>query len=556
MSSETVRRTDVLVVGGGCGGVAAVLSLVSKGVSCILTEPTDWLGGQLTSQGVPPDEHRWIEGDDGFFGATRRYVAFRGAVRSWYRRHGRLSADARADRRLNPGGGWVSRLCFDPAVGERVLRDMLQPHIECGRLEVLCGANPVRAELNNDRVASVVFRTATGVTSVDAKYVLDATEFGDLYPLVGCRFMLGAEGSDVFGEMHGRGDLGGSTDPADQQAISWCFALEHCPGEDHTIDQPASYESWRSFVPELTPPWPGPLFSWDIDDATDPRHLPMIPPPDEPAEGELELWRYRRLVAGHLHDPPKCDVSLWNIVQTDYFRRPAIAPGSDPYLHRDDVLAEAKEQARCFVRWLQTDAPRHDDGHGYPELKLAGDCLGTSDGFAKAVYVREPRRLLAETILTEKQVGIDQRVADGVDRPGLGERFADSVGIGHYMIDLHPTAAGRNSVYVKAAPFEVPLGALLPKAGQPGSANLIAAGKAIGVSHVANGCTRLHPVEWTIGEAAGSLAAWCLARDVRPHEVRENLGELQGFQASLADDGVELSWPDRVAEGVEEGELR
>nr|WP_246320979.1 FAD-dependent oxidoreductase [Paenibacillus germinis] len=28
--------------------------------------------------------------------------------------------------------------------------------------------------------------------------------------------------------------------------------------------------------------------------------------------------------------------------------------------------------------------------------------------------------------------------------------------------------------------------------------------------HITNGCYRLHPVEWIIGEAAGYLAADCL----------------------------------------------
>ena len=35
--------------------------------SVVLTEEYDWLGGQLTSQAVPPDEHSWVEQ----FGVTR-----------------------------------------------------------------------------------------------------------------------------------------------------------------------------------------------------------------------------------------------------------------------------------------------------------------------------------------------------------------------------------------------------------------------------------------------------------------------------------------------------
>ena len=46
-------RCDILVAGGGTGGVAAALAAAEAGRSVILTEETDWLGGQLTSQAVP-----------------------------------------------------------------------------------------------------------------------------------------------------------------------------------------------------------------------------------------------------------------------------------------------------------------------------------------------------------------------------------------------------------------------------------------------------------------------------------------------------------------------
>jgi hypothetical protein len=57
----TERRCDVLVAGGGLGGVAAALAATARGLDVVMSEPTDWIGGQLTSQAVPPDEHRWIE---------------------------------------------------------------------------------------------------------------------------------------------------------------------------------------------------------------------------------------------------------------------------------------------------------------------------------------------------------------------------------------------------------------------------------------------------------------------------------------------------------------
>ncbi|MFA0741777.1 MAG: hypothetical protein DFNUSKGM_001894, partial [Candidatus Fervidibacter sacchari] len=70
-------RCDVAIIGGGLGGCAAALSATALGRKVILTEETDWLGGQLTAQAVPPDEHPWIEQ----FGCTRRYRKLRNLIR-------------------------------------------------------------------------------------------------------------------------------------------------------------------------------------------------------------------------------------------------------------------------------------------------------------------------------------------------------------------------------------------------------------------------------------------------------------------------------------------
>ena len=76
-------QADVVVIGGGVGGCAAALAAAEAGASVILTEETDWIGGQLTTQITPPDEHGWIER----FGCTASYRRYRDAVRAWYEEH-------------------------------------------------------------------------------------------------------------------------------------------------------------------------------------------------------------------------------------------------------------------------------------------------------------------------------------------------------------------------------------------------------------------------------------------------------------------------------------
>ena len=94
--------------------------------------------------------------------------------------------------------------------------------------------------------------------------------------------------------------------------------------------------------------------------------------------------------------------------------------------------------------------------------------------------------------------------------------FADSVGIGWYPIDIHRSGDDDVGLSCRTRPFQIPLGALIPVR----IVNLIAACKNIGTTHLTNGCYRLHPVEWNIGEAAGALAAFALQQGLSPAAVR------------------------------------
>ena len=91
---------EVLVVGGGTGGVAAALAAARRGRQTCLVEETDWLGGQLTSQGVSAlDEHDLIES----FGGTASYDALRRAIRAHYEERGLDRAAGRRATRDRAG---------------------------------------------------------------------------------------------------------------------------------------------------------------------------------------------------------------------------------------------------------------------------------------------------------------------------------------------------------------------------------------------------------------------------------------------------------------------
>jgi len=134
------------VIGGGVGGFAAALAALRNGRRVILTEETRWIGGQLTAQAVPPDEHPWIEQ----FGCTRSYRAYRESVREYYRRNYPLTDQARARADLNPGNGGVSRLTHEFRVSVAVLEAALAPYLGSGQLLVLLEHVPESA--STDRI--------------------------------------------------------------------------------------------------------------------------------------------------------------------------------------------------------------------------------------------------------------------------------------------------------------------------------------------------------------------------------------------------------------------
>ncbi|HET7559085.1 MAG TPA: FAD-dependent oxidoreductase [Limnochordia bacterium] len=513
-------RAEIAVIGGGTGGFAAALAAARTGRTVVLTEATHWLGGQLTAQAVPPDEHPWIEEH----GCTASYRRFRDGVRRYYRAHLPLSEAARADQRLNPGLGQVSRLCCDPRVALAVLEQMLAPYVLCGRVRVLRRHVPLSVDVAVDWVRGVSLRDLeTGDdVQVEARYVLDATELGDLLPMAGAEHVIGAESRRQTGEPHAPDEA----DPLDQQGFTVCFALEHRPGEEHLIERPETYDFWRAYRPDF---WPDALLGLTACDPKSlaPRRHVLFPE----APGQFSLWTYRRIQAAHQFDSPlfQTDVSLINWPQNDYWLGPLV--GVDDAAARDHLHA-AGQLSRSLLYWLQTECPRPDGGAGYPGLKLRPDVTGTADGLALSPYVREARRIAAEFTVLE------QHIASAV-RPDGPERFADSVGIGCYRIDLHPSTAGRNYIDIGCWPFQIPLGALIPVRME----NLLPAAKNLGVTHITNGCYRLHPVEWNIGEAAGLLAAFCLEHGLLPRQVRAQPARLAAFQERLVGQGVELEWP-------------
>lgn len=535
--STQEHEIDIAVIGGGLGGVAAALAALRAGCRVALTEETDWIGGQLTSQAVPPDEHQYIEQ----FGCTASYRRLRDDIRDYYRRWFPLAPPFDRQRNLNPGGGRVGPLCHEPRVALAVLQAHLQPYLSSRQLLLFLEHRPVAVEAARDRIESVLLDDLRdgGQVLLRAPYFLDATELGELLPLGEVEHVTGAESQTQTGEPHAPSEA----QPLNQQAFSLCFAVSYHDGENHIIDRPRDYDFWNSYRADF---WPDKNLSWVYSQPQNlqPRALELF---DRDPEA-YELWNYRKIQEpSHFlpeQFPRACagdGVSLVNWPQMDYWLGPLTGVSDEAARQH---IERAGQLSLSFLYWMQTEAPRPDGGAGYPGLQLREDIVGTKSGLAKYPYARESRRIKAEFTVCE------QHVASALNPDGA-QQFPDSVGLGNYRIDLHPSTGrsgdgsdGDNYVELHCHPYQVPLGSLIPQRVE----NLLPACKNLGVTHLTNGCYRLHPVEWNIGEAAGALAAHCLHEKLAPRQVYRQADRLQAFQNELVAQGVEIQWP-RLALG-------
>ncbi|HTV39674.1 MAG TPA: FAD-dependent oxidoreductase [Candidatus Sulfotelmatobacter sp.] len=526
---------DLVIVGGGLGGCAAALAAARNHLRVIMTEETDWIGGQLTQQAVSlPDENQWIE----TVGGTRSYLNLRKSARDFYFRNYPLTPKARANPQFNPGNCWVSRVGCEPRVWLSVLYEALMPFLGNGRLQILLRHKLIGAETDGNRVKSVrVLNLDSGNALVlRSAWFADATEMGDLLPATGTEYVVGAESQKESGEPHAKS----IAEPNDLQSFTQCFAMDYLPDEDNTIARPADYAFWRGAMTRTF--WGSyRLLSFDDPDCAKIGFSP---------DGRKGFWTYRRIADRNnfLPDFYQSDITIVNWPQNDYSLGP-ICDVSDETAAMN--LARSKQLSLSLLYWLQTEAPRSDGGAGWRGLRLRPDIVGTEGGMAKYPYIREGRRIRAEYTVVEQDVSLNWRIGEmGLKGDqARAKAFADSVGIGSYAMDIHSSTGGEVLRLGKTLPFQIPLGALIPARME----NLLPACKNIGVTHLTNGCFRVHPVEWNIGEAAGSLAAFCIARQKQPREVRNQPDLLADFQKLLRDDGVRLEWPNGIHVPIELG---
>ncbi|TAE60326.1 MAG: FAD-dependent oxidoreductase [Nostocales cyanobacterium] len=123
---------EILIVGGGLSGVATAYESLLAGNTVCLTEITDWLGGQISSQGTSALDERPTQRAKQFY--SRGYLELRNRIQKKY-------------NQLNPGDCWVSDSCFLPRDAHNIISRMLKDAEKQGRGKLYLFPNTVIKDL-------------------------------------------------------------------------------------------------------------------------------------------------------------------------------------------------------------------------------------------------------------------------------------------------------------------------------------------------------------------------------------------------------------------------
>ncbi len=513
-------RCEVVIVGAGLGGVSAALAATNAGHTVCMTEPTLWVGGQATSQGVSAfDDNKWIDTT----GGTASYLALSHRIRAYYAafRRDKTTTEEQAIKGAmsNPGGCWVGRLCFEPEPAEKILMEMLQPAIASRKLKLWTHTVPVEVKREGRRFTSVAaydFEHASWL-NLRGQYFVEASELGELLPLSGTPFRIGAESQ---AETHER-NAPAVADPHASQSFTYPFILENGATQDGPGEvKPPKYESFLPHYTLVVDYGHGKLLTYGFYEAR--KGLPG------------SFWVYRRSIDAARFDPAKYpeDRAMINWSSNDHCDANLLS--NDPLLQAH-ALQNAKRASLGFAWWIRHEVPRDGGtGKGYPELAVLPDAMGSRDGLSQHPYIRESRRIIPLRTVVEEDLATD------FQKGARAEHYPDTVGIGWYPIDIH--SCDRQDFVSQSKPYEIPLGSLIARDVD----NLMAVGKAMGTTHITNGAYRLHPTEWAAGEAVGATLAWALQHKVDPAEIEGNAAQMQQVQRSLVQSGHPIFWYDDV----------
>jgi len=459
ISCDDSSEYDVIVIGGGAGGTSAAIQSARNGAKTLLIEETDWLGGMLTSAGVSAVDGNY-KLPSGFWGE------FKDSLVSYY---GSLEA-------LKTG--WVSNTLFEPRVGNQILKSIAKKE---NNLKILFSTefNSV-TKLDLHKTEHYNFNIKSSKGNFSSKVLIDATELGDVLPMIDEDYDLGMDSKEMYGE-----DIAPEKNNDIIQDLTFVMILKNYK-KSVKIDKPKNYNPSEFYCSTASINCP---------------------------ESDKALWTPKQMM--NYGELPNGKIMInWPIYGNDYYSN-LIEMNYD---ERNEVFKNAKEKSLRYLYYIQ-------DELGYDNYSLSDEEFDTEDNFPPIPYYREARRIKGKVTFS----------LDYIKKPfdQIHPLYRTGILVGDYPVDHHHDAHPNRYnlpqlAFYPIPSYSLPVGSIISKK----NPNFLVAEKSISVSNLVNGTTRLQPVVLQIGQIAGLIASESVKNNINTHQI-----DIRNIQKKFLDIG-------------------
>ena len=363
--------------------------------------------------------------------------------------------------------GWVSNTMFEPRVGHDCFEKMIQAE---NRLEASFNTHWESIKKNGGWEVLVVKNGAKQL--IKGKVLIDGTDLGDVAAQVGAGYDTGMDSKNSSGESI-------APEKANDivQDLTYAAILKDFGDESELIPKPEGYDAAVFYC------------ACQI----------------EKCEQEEPHPCDKMLTYGQL--PNDKYMINWPKHGNDYYANVVEMNSAE----RQAVYEKAKLKTLQFIYFIQTEL-------GYKNLGLAEDEFPTPDKLPLYPYHREGRRVHGKT-----QLNINH-----ILKPYDYYLYRTGIAVGDYPIDHHhaENPAAPEFEFPAVPSFSIPLGCLIPKDVE----GLVVADKAISVTNIVNGSSRLQPVILQVGQVAGIVAALATKKEVQLSEL-----DIRAIQTEVLD---------------------
>lgn len=478
---------DICIYGGTASGVIAAYTAKMMGKKVLLIEPGKHLGG-MSAGGL------------GYTDIGNKYVVT-GLARDFYRRIGQHY-------------GAFEQWTFEPSVAE----NLFKKYIKKANVEVLYDHRITSAKKNGAAIQSIALEQSSSpgkaAKTISAKMFIDCSYEGDLMAKAGVKYSIGREANSLYGEtfngvqLKEKHQFPDNIDPyktpgKPESGLVWGISAGKLD-ERGTGDKKVQSYNFRVCL---------------TDDKVNQIAITM-PDNYDPARYELLLRFLAKKPAEDLNgilkfdEMPnhKTDINNNGPISTDMIGMNYNYPEAD-YATRDKIFKEHTDYNKGLFYFIGHDPrmPEHLRNQmlkwGYPK-----DEYTDTGNWSFQMYVREARRMIGETVMTQHHCEGDKVVPDGI---GMAAYTMDS----HNCQRIVVNGMVKNEGDVQQGgfgPYPIAYKSLTPKSAE--ATNLLVP-VCLSASHIAYGSIRMEPVFMVLGQASAIAASLAIDQKTSVQKV-------------------------------------